>query len=162
MKHRAVWLPVAFLLLASISASNAGTLDPGLEAQMDVLAPGESITALVLMEAQAPIGELSRDLTRRGASRAERHDVIVRSLQGMTPTQDVLHEWLEEAMRTGEVDGYTIAVDVVDAGVGELVLVLDEGNSSRQIFGVDTGPIRATVVGIVDDADFGEFSIQGP
>jgi microcompartment protein CcmK/EutM len=43
-----------------------------------------------------------------------------------------------------------------------LVLVLDEGNSSRQIFGVDTGPIRATVVGIVDDADFGRFSIQGP
>jgi ethanolamine utilization protein EutN len=62
----------------------------------------------------------------------------------------------------GEVDGYTIAVDVVDAGVGDLVLVLDEGNSSRQIFGVDTGPIRATVVGIVDDADFGRFSIQGP
>lgn len=62
----------------------------------------------------------------------------------------------------GEVDGYTIAVDVVDAGVGETVLVLDEGNSSRQIFGIDTGPIRATVVGIVDDADFGEFSLQGP
>jgi ethanolamine utilization protein EutN len=62
----------------------------------------------------------------------------------------------------GEVDGYTIAVDVVDAGVGETVLVLDEGNSSRQIFGVDTGPIRATVVGIVDDADFGDFSLQGP
>ena len=62
----------------------------------------------------------------------------------------------------GEVDGYTIAVDVVDAGVGETVLILDEGNSSRQIFGVDTGPVRATVVGIVDDADFGEFSLQGP
>lgn len=48
---------------------------------------------------------------------------------------------------TGE---YTIAVDVVDAGVGETVLVLDEGNSARQLFGVDTGPIRAVIVGIVD------------
>lgn len=48
---------------------------------------------------------------------------------------------------TGE---YTIAVDVVGAGVGETVLVLDEGNSARQLFGVDTGPIRAVVVGIVD------------
>ncbi|MDJ0923047.1 MAG: EutN/CcmL family microcompartment protein [Acidimicrobiia bacterium] len=55
----------------------------------------------------------------------------------------------------GEVQGYTIAVDVVDAGVGETVLVLDEGNSSRQIFGLETGPIRATVVGIVDEVEFG-------
>ena len=49
---------------------------------------------------------------------------------------------------TGE---YTIAIDVVDAGVGETVLVLDEGNSARQILGVDTGAIRAVVVGIVDE-----------
>lgn len=47
--------------------------------------------------------------------------------------------------------GYVIAVDVVDAGAGETVLILDEGNSARQIFGIDTGPIRAVVVGIVDD-----------
>jgi microcompartment protein CcmK/EutM len=53
----------------------------------------------------------------------------------------------------GEVEGYTIAVDVVGAGVGETVLVLDEGNSARQIFGVDTGPIRAVIVGIVDQLD---------
>ncbi len=46
--------------------------------------------------------------------------------------------------------GYTIAVDLVDAGVGETVLVLDEGNSARQLFDIDTGPIRAVVVGIVD------------
>ena len=71
----------------------------------------------------------------------------------------LLCEYLDVA---GRPAGYTIAVDVVDAGVGELVLVIDEGNSSRQIFGVDTGPIRATVVGIVDDADFGDFSVQGP
>lgn len=53
----------------------------------------------------------------------------------------------------GEVDGYTIAVDVVGAGVGETVLVIDEGNSSRQIFGLETGPIRATIVGIIDQVD---------
>ncbi|MCP4309079.1 MAG: EutN/CcmL family microcompartment protein [bacterium] len=53
----------------------------------------------------------------------------------------------------GYIDGYTIAVDVVGAGVGETVLILDEGNSARQIFGLDTGPIRAVIVGIVDDVD---------
>lgn len=53
----------------------------------------------------------------------------------------------------GEISGYTIAVDVVGAGVGETVLVLDEGNSARQIFGLATGPIRAVIVGIVDQVD---------
>jgi ethanolamine utilization protein EutN len=51
----------------------------------------------------------------------------------------------------GRPVGATIAVDVVDAGVGDTVLVLDEGSSARQILGVDTGPIRALVVGIVDE-----------
>lgn len=47
---------------------------------------------------------------------------------------------------------YSIAVDLVDAGVGDTVLVLDEGTSARQLFDVDTGPIRAVVVGVVDQA----------
>lgn len=51
----------------------------------------------------------------------------------------------------GSPEGYTIAIDVVDAGVGETVLVLDEGNSARQILGVDTGAIRAVIVGVVDE-----------
>ena len=46
---------------------------------------------------------------------------------------------------------YLIAVDVVDAGVGERVLICDEGTSARQIFGIDTGPIRSVIVGIVDE-----------
>ncbi len=51
----------------------------------------------------------------------------------------------------GTVDGYLIAVDVVDAGVGDQVLICDEGTSARQIFGIATGPIRSVIVGIVDE-----------
>jgi microcompartment protein CcmK/EutM len=51
----------------------------------------------------------------------------------------------------GKTAGYTIAVDVVDAGVGDTVLLLDEGSSARQILGLDWGAIRAVVVGIVDE-----------
>ncbi len=51
----------------------------------------------------------------------------------------------------GSPAGYTIAVDVVDAGVGDPVLILDEGSSARQILGLETGAIRAVVVGIVDE-----------
>ena len=50
----------------------------------------------------------------------------------------------------GTPGGYVIAVDVVDAGAGEQVLILDEGSSARQIFGIGSGPIRAVVVGVID------------
>jgi ethanolamine utilization protein EutN len=44
-----------------------------------------------------------------------------------------------------------IAVDTVDAGPGEIVLLLDEGNSARQVIGQSPAPIRTLVVGIVDE-----------
>jgi microcompartment protein CcmK/EutM len=46
--------------------------------------------------------------------------------------------------------GYLIAVDTVGAGAGETVLLLDEGNSARQILGLATAPVRTLVVGVVD------------
>lgn len=51
---------------------------------------------------------------------------------------------------------YTIAVDAVDAGVGDTVLILDEGSSARQIVGEAVAPIRAMVVGIVDEVDMSQ------
>ncbi len=51
----------------------------------------------------------------------------------------------------GEPTGsYTIAVDTVGAGAGETVLILDEGNSARQVISAPEGEIRAVIVGIVD------------
>ena len=46
-----------------------------------------------------------------------------------------------------------IAVDAVDAGPGEIVLILDEGTGARQIVDERIAPIRAVVVGIIDDID---------
>ena len=43
-----------------------------------------------------------------------------------------------------------IAVDHVQAGPDDRVLVLTEGNGVRQILGKDSGPIRSVIVGIVD------------
>lgn len=48
---------------------------------------------------------------------------------------------------------YLIAVDTVDAGVGDPVLIVDEGNGARQIIGDPTGPIRSIIVGIIDHID---------
>jgi microcompartment protein CcmK/EutM len=53
----------------------------------------------------------------------------------------------------GEDTGdYLICVDAVDAGYGETVLIIDEGNSARQVVdAVPWGPIRAVIVGVVDE-----------
>lgn len=49
---------------------------------------------------------------------------------------------------------YDIAVDMVQAGIGDTVLVLDEGNSARQVVGREPdGAIRAVIVGIVDEVE---------
>ena len=47
--------------------------------------------------------------------------------------------------------GYMIAVDSVGAGAGEMVLLVDEGNSARQVLAAPGAPIRTVVVGIVDE-----------
>jgi ethanolamine utilization protein EutN len=44
-----------------------------------------------------------------------------------------------------------IAVDSVDAGVGDHVLVVDEGNSAAQVLARPRGPVRTVVVGVVDE-----------
>jgi ethanolamine utilization protein EutN len=52
----------------------------------------------------------------------------------------------------GSLDGtkYIVALDVVGAGVGETVLVEDEGSSARQILDDPKAPVRSLVVAIVD------------
>jgi microcompartment protein CcmK/EutM len=50
-----------------------------------------------------------------------------------------------------ELGGYLVAVDAVDAGVGQTVLVIDEGNSARQVVNDPTAPIRSVIIGIVDE-----------
>ncbi len=53
---------------------------------------------------------------------------------------------------SGQPDGnHLIAVDTVGAGTGETVILLDEGNSARQVLGLAAGPVRTVVVGIVDE-----------
>jgi len=54
-------------------------------------------------------------------------------------------------LRGQETGYYDIAVDVVQAGPGDTVLVIDEGNGARQILGLDPGAVRAVIVGVVDE-----------
>lgn len=48
---------------------------------------------------------------------------------------------------------YLIAMDAIGAGMGETVLILDEGNGARQVLADDSAPIRSMVVAIVDEVE---------
>ena len=53
----------------------------------------------------------------------------------------------------GKAEGhYLVAVDTVDAGVGETVLVVS-GSSARMASGLKDCPIDAAIVGIIDTVD---------
>jgi microcompartment protein CcmK/EutM len=53
----------------------------------------------------------------------------------------------------GKVDGgFLVAVDTVDAGVGETVLIVS-GSSARMASGLENCPVDAAIVGIVDTVD---------
>ena len=48
--------------------------------------------------------------------------------------------------------GYLVAIDTVDAGVGETVLIVS-GSSARMASGMKDCPVDAAVVGIIDSID---------
>ncbi len=43
-----------------------------------------------------------------------------------------------------------LAVDTAQAGVGDTVLVCQEGNSTRQVMGLPNAPVRSSIVAVVD------------
>jgi len=53
----------------------------------------------------------------------------------------------------GTVDGgYLVAIDTVDAGVGETVLIVS-GSSARMASGLKDCPVDAAIVGIIDSVE---------
>jgi microcompartment protein CcmK/EutM len=56
----------------------------------------------------------------------------------------------------GKAEGnYLVAIDTVDSGVGETVLVVS-GSSARMAAGLKDCPVDAAIVGIVDTVDINE------
>lgn len=56
----------------------------------------------------------------------------------------------------GKIDGgYLVAVDTVDAGFGERVLIVS-GSSARMASGLKDCPVDAAIVGVVDHVDVPE------
>ncbi|MCC6318320.1 MAG: EutN/CcmL family microcompartment protein [Gemmatimonadaceae bacterium] len=65
----------------------------------------------------------------------------------------VRRESLAGALEGGE----TIALDVIGVGVGERVLVVQEGGAARSLFQRPGIPAQAVIVGVVDRVDLEEW-----
>lgn len=57
---------------------------------------------------------------------------------------------IEPASSMDAGHGQLIAIDLIGAGIGELVLVAT-GSAARIGCGMDTAPVDAAIVGIIDD-----------
>ena len=54
-----------------------------------------------------------------------------------------------------EIGEASICIDRQRAGVGDIIFVVDEGNSARQITNSTMTPLRSANLGIVDSVDIG-------
>ncbi|MCF8267546.1 MAG: EutN/CcmL family microcompartment protein [Ignavibacteriales bacterium] len=50
----------------------------------------------------------------------------------------------------------TIALDLIDAGIGDTVLVVKEGDAVQQILGHSNAPVNTMIVAVVDNMDISE------
>lgn len=48
-----------------------------------------------------------------------------------------------------------VGIDTIGAGVGDRVLVIDEGNSGRQILEAPDAPVKTVIVAVVDYVEIG-------
>lgn len=62
----------------------------------------------------------------------------------------------------GEPQGHSfLAVDRVQAGIGDVVLVNQEGNGTRQLMQIQQLPMRSLILGIVDSVDLDDAARAG-
>ena len=53
-----------------------------------------------------------------------------------------------------------VAIDVADAGIGDTVLLVQEGKAVQQILGHKNAPVHSIVVAVVDSIDVNEKYIS--
>ncbi|MBM4117602.1 hypothetical protein FJ251_07615 [bacterium] len=103
-------LCLALLVAAARAAApaTAANLHPVLAERL-ALAPADSLFSVIaLLEEQAPVAALSRELAAGGADRAAQHRAVIESLRETAArTQAPLLAWLATERAAGRIAGYT-------------------------------------------------------
>ena len=118
-------LPMLFVA----GTATAGTISPALQDILDYARPDEPVSVIVHMTDQAPVAQLSANLSAGKASRQERHGQIVVALQDAARSQNDLLAELDASKSRGGVIGYTSYwisnLIVVQAVPDEIVRIAD-------------------------------------
>jgi len=82
-------------------------IDVNLQRAMDNAAEGDMVAALVYLDAQADIDGITREMNARRATMRERHETVVRALQGIADaTQGPLLNALADLQQAGDVSTF--------------------------------------------------------
>jgi len=98
---------VLFLLITG--RAGAGYITPDLNSQLENMTEADYITTLVMLEEQVDLDALNKDLDGMHATRAYRHEIVVRSLkQKAQITQEELVKFLESGVSDGNVSSFKV------------------------------------------------------
>ena len=151
---------VTAIVRGDVAAVKAAT-DAGAAAARRV---GELVSVHVIprphanLEDVLPIGKAQRRAVgglRLSASHAPRQSRRHgrRDAQGRAARQHQAARRRARSIPSGKPEGnYLVAVDTVDAGVGETVLIVS-GSSARMASGLKDCPVDAAIVGVIDAID---------
>lgn len=53
-------------------------------------------------------------------------------------------------LKGNAIDASFIAIDAAHAGIGDIVLIVEEGGSAREVLQLPNGAVDAVIVGVVD------------
>ncbi|MGK9369861.1 EutN/CcmL family microcompartment protein [Melioribacter sp. Ez-97] len=70
----------------------------------------------------------------------------------------LVNEISPEGIQTGKKD--ILALDLVDSGIGDKVLVVREGDAVQQILGHNKAPVNTMIIAVVDNIDIAEETIK--
>ncbi|MFA4923362.1 MAG: EutN/CcmL family microcompartment protein [Ignavibacteriaceae bacterium] len=69
----------------------------------------------------------------------------------------VVHQIDLEGNFTGKQD--VVAIDLIDSGIGDTVLLVQEGDAVAQILGHKKAPVHSIIVAIVDKIDYSNSKV---
>ena len=103
--------PVFLVLILALGAwppAQAGTFSADFEDAVYSLAPGKTMSGLVMMDEQTDLATLRADLAYPANSRRMRHEIVVRTLQRLAAeTQPDVLAFLERKKSEGKIIDYT-------------------------------------------------------
>jgi len=89
-----------------------------------------------------------------------RFGIVKANITSTVKNKELLNEKLFVVEYTGPDKKSTgievVAIDRVNAGIGDFVIVADEGGSARIILGKKKAPVRVIIVGVIDNVDYKE------